>query len=77
MPSPRKSTKMEILKNIPEELVQVLFRISLVLIALNSISLILTIVYKTHTTIAILSTCISVAIAIGCYAIMKIQCRNS
>lgn len=77
MSSRRKSSKMEILNNIPEELVKILFRISLVLTVLNSISFVLTVVYKTHSVIAILSTVLSVIIAIGCYVIMKIQYRNS
>lgn len=77
MSSPRKRSKVEILNNIPEELVRILFKISLVLVVLNGISLTLTIVYKTEMVIACISTLISVLIAIGCHMVIKIQCRNS
>ncbi|MGL5676133.1 MAG: hypothetical protein ACRDDX_06955 [Cellulosilyticaceae bacterium] len=69
----KKCTKMDILNNIPEEFIKILFKIALTLLALNSISLVLTIVYKTDTTIALLSTMISVVVAAGCFYVIKKQ----
>ncbi|MGL4800451.1 MAG: hypothetical protein ACRCWY_13795 [Cellulosilyticaceae bacterium] len=69
----KKCTKMDILNNIPEEFIKILFKIALTLLALNSISLALTIVYKTDTTIALLSTMISIVVAAGCFYVIKKQ----
>lgn len=76
MSSPRKSSKMEILENIPEELMKILFRISLVLTVLNCISVVLALVYRTQSVVAILSTTISIVIAISCYGIMRARCKK-
>lgn len=69
----KKCTKMDILSNIPEEFVKMLFKIALTLLMLNIVSLAMTVVYHTDTTIAMMSTVISFVVAAGCFMIIKKQ----
>lgn len=73
----KERTKMDILGNIPEEFIKVLFRISLILVSLNVISLIMTLIYNTDTTIALLSTIISGVVTTGCFVVIKKKNRKA
>lgn len=73
----KKCSKVDLLNNIPEEFVKIIFRIALVLVVLNVISLSMTFMYNVDSTIALLSTGISVLISAASFVIIKKQNKKA
>ena len=65
MSSGKKRTGFQFLARIPAVFIEILFRISLILVFLNSGSLVLAAYYKTETTVAVLSLILSVLVALS------------
>lgn len=77
MSSGKKHTKVDLLKKIPEGIVALFFKVSIVLLILNLFSVCLGIYAKTDITIALLSTAISVFLSGFCYVILLKKRRNN
>lgn len=76
MPLRRKGSKVDLLKTISPEFLRIVFKISLVLVFLNAISVLLTYYNKEVFPVAIITLIISLVPCIGSYIILKINSRS-
>lgn len=76
MSSFRKNTKMDLLDAVPTIFFSTILRLGLILSALNLISLLMTLVWSVDSTIAVISTLISILITILSLGMLRYKKKN-